>query len=256
MVTLPKYGIIIIREDRKRGSTMPPIIIQLLEAMQAQADPTIAKSTQRFFKEGIKCYGLKSATTRKLAKQFGKEIKTLSKAKIFALCETLWQTGYMEACSIACEWAYAQHEAFTPDDITIFEHWIQSYVNNWASCDSLCNHNVGDFVMMYPEHIATLQKWAETDHPWLKRAAAVSLIIPARRGLFLPEIFQIATTLMHDPADLVQKGYGWMLKAASEAHQQAVFDYLMQHKHEMPRTAFRYALEKMPQELKARCMEK
>ena len=56
--------------------------------------------------------------------------------------------------------------------------------------------------------------------------------------------------------DLVQKGYGWMLKAASEAHCNEVFDFVMKNKDIMPRTALRYAIEKMPKELKAMAMAK
>lgn len=84
----------------------------------------------------------------------------------------------------------------------------------------------------------------------------MSLIIPARRGEFLPDIFEIADLLLTDPDDLVQKGYGWMLKATSEAHQQEVFDYVVRKKAVMPRTALRYAIEKMPKELKTEAMKK
>jgi len=90
----------------------------------------------------------------------------------------------------------------------------------------------------------------------MKRAAAVSLIIPARKGLFLNDIFEIADILMMDADDLVQKGYGWMLKAASEAHRDEVFEYVMKYKQVMPRTAFRYALEKMPKDMRDMAMKK
>ncbi len=51
-----------------------------------------------------------------------------------------------------------------------------------------------------------LKEWATSDNRWTHRTAAVTLIIPARKGLFLNDIFQIATTLFHDEDDLVQKG--------------------------------------------------
>ncbi len=101
-----------------------------------------------------------------------------------------------------------------------------------------------------------MKKWAKSDNRWVKRASAVTLIIPARKGLFLKDIFDIADTLLTDKDDLVQKGYGWMLKAASQAHEEEVFDYVMNNKKYMPRTALRYAIEKMPPELKSRAMEK
>jgi 3-methyladenine DNA glycosylase AlkD len=109
---------------------------------------------------------------------------------------------------------------------------------------------------MYPEFLSCLKKWAGSDNRWVRRASAVSLIVPARKGKFLKDIFEIADTLHADKEDMVQKGYGWMLKAASQAHQKEVFDYVIGRKATMPRTSLRYAIEKMPQELKAKAMAK
>ncbi|HAM11514.1 MAG TPA: DNA alkylation repair protein, partial [Bacteroidales bacterium] len=47
-----------------------------------------------------------------------------------------------------------------------------------------------------------------------------------------------------------------MLKVSSQAHQKEVFDYIMKKKSTMPRTSLRYAIEKMPKELKAMAMAK
>jgi 3-methyladenine DNA glycosylase AlkD len=47
-----------------------------------------------------------------------------------------------------------------------------------------------------------------------------------------------------------------MLKAASQAHQQLVFDFVMRHKAVMPRTALRYAIEKMPKEMRKEAMQR
>ncbi len=109
---------------------------------------------------------------------------------------------------------------------------------------------------MYPYLISGLKKWATSDNRWVKRAAAVSLIVPARNGQFLNDIFDIADILHSDKDDMVQKGYGWMLKAASQAHQQEVYEYVIRNKSTMPRTALRYSIEKMPPALKAEAMAK
>ncbi|MBU4228477.1 DNA alkylation repair protein [bacterium] len=59
-----------------------------------------------------------------------------------------------------------------------------------------------------------------------------------------------------DKDDLVQKGYGWLLKVASHLHQKEVFDYVMKNKENMTRTALRYAIEKMPQSLRREAMKR
>jgi 3-methyladenine DNA glycosylase AlkD len=47
-----------------------------------------------------------------------------------------------------------------------------------------------------------------------------------------------------------------MLKEASREHQKEVYDYIIRNREFMPRTALRYAIEKMPENLKRKAMEK
>jgi 3-methyladenine DNA glycosylase AlkD len=191
-----------------------------------------------------------------MSREFFKKLQDKSKLAVFELCEELWSSGYNEEAFIACNWSYAVRKQFEENDIMTFEKWIGSYVTNWATCDTFCNHTVGEPLMKITSWSDNLKKWTRSENRWMKRAAAVSLIIPARRGMFLDDIFIIAENLLADSDDMVQKGYGWMLKAASEAHQKEVFDFVMRHKSEMPRTSLRYAIEKMPAEMKAKAMKK
>lgn len=235
---------------------MDRIIIKLKKELRASADKQTKESAKRFFKEEIKVYGIKTATVSKIGKEYFKSIKDLEKKEIFALCEELFASGYMEESFVACQWSEKVANRFEKKDWRVLEGWIKKYVHNWATCDTFCNHTVGAFVEMYPEYLVSLQKLAHSKNRWARRASAVSLIIPARKGKFLREIFATADILLLDSDDLVQKGYGWMLKVASQAHQQEVFKYVMNKKSKMPRTALRYAIEKMPKELKKQAMEK
>jgi 3-methyladenine DNA glycosylase AlkD len=80
--------------------------------------------------------------------------------------------------------------------------------------------------------------------------------VPARKGMFLKDILEIADILLIDHDDMVQKGYGWMLKVASQTHQREIYNYIIAKKAVMPRTALRYAIEKMPDKLKQEAMKK
>ena len=228
----------------------------LRDELQAAADEKTRQSGKRFFKEEVRSYGVKTALVHKMAKAHFKDIKHLGKAEIFALCEALWKSGYMEESFVACNRSYYLHKSYEPADFEVFENWLNRYVSNWASCDTLCNHTIGEFVEMYPESVSKLKTWARSENRWVRRGAAVSLIIPARKGKFLNDIMEIADALLTDTDDLVQKGYGWMLKAASQAHQQEIFNYVISRKNEMPRTALRYAIEKMPAEMRKEAMKR
>jgi 3-methyladenine DNA glycosylase AlkD len=232
----------------------------ILEAVRAElvqgVDEKTRDGAKRFFKEEVKFHGVKSAAVKKIAQKYQRAIKGRDKQDIFALCENLLQSGYGEEAFIAFEWAYSLRKEYETADFQVFEGWIRKYVDNWAKCDTLCNHTIGAFIEKYPGFIENLKGWARSENRWFKRASAVTLILPARKGDFLNDVLEISDILLKDKDDLVQKGYGWMLKEASRKHQEEVFEYIMRRKSEMPRTALRYAIEKMPEDLRRKAMEK
>ena len=232
------------------------IVNNVRENLKSNSDEKTKKSNLTFFKDEIKAYGVKTPMVVKIAKAYFKEIKDLRKQDIFALCEDLWQSGIIEESFVSCNWSYAVCKEFEPKDFKIFERWVDNYIDNWASCDTFCNHTVGAFIEKYPDFLSGLKKWSLSKNRWMRRASAVSLIVPAKQGKFLKDIFEIADTLLLDSEDMVQKGYGWMLKVAANKHEQKVFDYVMKKKTVMPRTALRYAIEKMPPKLKGKAMER
>jgi len=235
---------------------MDPLIARIRKELSEHADPQIQKNSQRFFKEEIRCYGMKTARVVAIAKQYWKEVKPRDKREIFALCEDLYRSGYMEESFIVSEWAQRLSDNYEREDLSVFRHWIGTYITNWASCDGFCNHTMGAFIEQYPDTIDELKRWTRSENRWMRRAAAVSLIIPAKHGKFLEESLAIADLLLTDGDDLVQKGYGWLLKEASRMHTGEVFSFVMERKRNMPRTALRYAIELMPKELKAEAMKK
>jgi 3-methyladenine DNA glycosylase AlkD len=231
-------------------------LTNIRQELQQQVDEKTKSTYQHFFKEGVSAYGVKSSLVSKIAAKYFARVKSLGKKEIFRLCEELLKSDYNEEAYISCEWSYRLHALYEPDDFFIFENWLKKYVNNWAKCDTLCNHTVGSLVDKYPQYLKNLKEWTKSSNRWLRRAAAVTLIIPAKQGKFLKDILEISDALLTDTDDLVQKGYGWMLKDASKKHMDEIFNYVMKNKKIMPRTALRYAIERMPQELKQKAMAK
>ena len=247
-------------KNAKKTSTQLKIMSHLIDKLREElflhSDEKAKQSALRFFKEEIKLYGLKMPDTVRIGKEYYQQLDDKSKQNVFTLCNELWSSGYIEESFIACTWSYNVRKQYQPEDFEIFSNWVHNNLSNWASCDTLCNHTIGTFIEMYPEYLERLKEWALSQNRWVKRASAVTLIVPARKGRFLKEIFEIATILHADSDDMVQKGYGWMLKAASQTHQEEVFSYVMKMKATMPRTSLRYAIEKMPAELKIKAMAK
>jgi 3-methyladenine DNA glycosylase AlkD len=235
---------------------MNDILAQIRADLLDSSDETTRQSAQRYFKEQAKFYGVKTETVGKIAKKHWSQVKTLDKKAIFNLCEELLRSDFTEEAFIVAFWLPNYIDNLEPSDLATFRRWIEMYINNWAKCDSFCNHTVGDLVQKYPQTIVELKSWARSENRWLKRASAVSLIVPAKKGLFLQDALEICNLLLADGDDMVQKGYGWLLKEESRKHQKVVFDYVVKNRKVMPRTALRYAIELMPKELKAEAMKR
>ncbi len=235
---------------------MNNIIQQIRTELEASADEKTKQVFQRFFKEKVTYYGVKTPTVGKIAKKYWREVQSLSKPAIFGLCEELFRSGLTEEAFVVSFWLPNLVDKLQPTDLLTFKSWIEGYIDNWAKCDGFCNHTIGDFIEKYPEILTDVKSWAKSECRWLKRASAVSLIVPAKKGEFLKDAFEISDTLLTDPDDIVQKGYGWLLKEESRKHQKEVFEYVVRNKQVMPRTALRYAIELMPKELKAEAMKK
>lgn len=232
------------------------VVYQVRHELEERADSSTGQYSGAFFKEEVKSFGVTVPVVTKIAERLFGQIEHLSKDTIFGFCEELLKSGYVEEAFVAYTWSDLLHDRYEPQDFVVFEHWLSTYVSNWAECDALCNHTIGTFVEKYPEYVEKLKGWTQSRNRWVRRGAAVTLILPARRGHFLVDVLEIADKLLLDKDDLVQKGYGWMLKEESKKHQQEVFSYVIKHKSVMPRTALRYAIEKMPPELRKEAMKK
>jgi len=235
---------------------MDPVISQIRQDLKNAADPNTKKSFQRFFREEVQYYGVKTAAVGKIAQKYWKEIKKRNKANIFQLCEELYSSNITEEAFIVSNWVPHLKDRFEQEDFHVFYNWIDTYISNWAMCDGFCNHSMGEFIEKYPEYVDKLKPWTKSGNRWVRRAAAVSLIIPAKHGKFLEDVIEIAELLLTDTDDMVQKGYGWLLKEASRKNQHEVFAFVTRNRKEMPRTALRYAIELMPKEMKAEAMKK
>jgi 3-methyladenine DNA glycosylase AlkD len=234
--------------------TEQEILTRLRNELRAHIDTAYQKGSSSFFQGEAKVLGVRLATVRTIARKYYPEMKTWDRGRLFGICETLLASGYNEEATVAFEWAVKRKKEFRPEDLTVFKRWMSTYADNWAKVDDLSTHLIGVLLHAHPVLAPKIQAWATSKNRWMRRASAVSFIVPTRKGALLQELFTVATTLLMDSDDLVQKGYGWALKEASKASPDEVFAFVLKHKSRMPRTALRYAIEKYPQSKKNQAM--
>ena len=213
---------------------------------------------QRFHKEKLaERFVLKTPVLRKISNDIYRcEIRNRSKKEILSICDDLLAAGGGPERFMAFDWAGKLHRRYTSADFSRFELWLKKYVTNWGACDHLCGSVIGILLRKYPRLAPRVKKWTGSGNMWLRRAAAVSLIPAVRKGTGLADVLATAEKLLTDKEDLVQKGYGWMLKEASREFPREVFEFVLLNRRTMPRTALRYAIEKYPAAKRRQAMKK
>ncbi len=233
------------------------IIHQLRNSLSRFSHPKYFVDSQRFHKEKLKNpIVLRTPIVRKISAEYFREIRNLPKDEIFQLCQEMLKQNDGNLGDVAFDWAYRLRKSCDQKDLRIFERWLKKYVHSWGSCDHLCVHPLGNLILQYPELARKIKVWAHSKNRWERRASAVALIPALRRKKLLKEAFVTVDILLLDREDTVQKGYGWMLKEAGNRFPKEVFRYVIKNRKKMPRTALRYAIEKMPPNWKKRAMRK
>jgi 3-methyladenine DNA glycosylase AlkD len=200
--------------------------------------------------------GVRNPYIHSTAKKFYPEVKSKPLDALIDICTGLMDSNIHEVKSIAIDWLSNAKKQYREKDLKVFYAIVKKYIVDWVDCDDFSTHVIGQYLLRYPHKMGETLSWCTSNNRWVRRSAAVSLIYPLKRGFGLQEAFDIADALLLDKDIMVQKGYGWMLKEASRNFQMEIFLYVLEHRKEMPRTALRYAIEKMPDELKSEAMKK
>lgn len=234
--------------------TIDNLITRVNKDLTSLIEREYKENQYKFHSNEFLLLGVRTNNVRNLIHKIYKEIKLWNEKDVYLLVESLLKMKYNEYIILAFGLAHKWTKELRENHFDIFESWIINYVVDWGQCDDLSCGILGKLIYQNPKLINRLKVWTKSDNLWLRRSSAVSMIISLRSGRYLEESFQIAENLLMDTNDMVQKGYGWMLKEASKNFQREVFEFVVKRKTTMPRVALRYAIEKMPLDLKAKAM--
>ena len=222
-----------------------------------RVDPEYRELIRRKYNVNVESFrGVRTPAVHDIAAAHYKAIKAESFRTRLELCNLLLETHVYEHKIIAFRWTHFARREFVLEHLTVFSRWLDTYIDDWTDCDDLCGQVIGEFLLKFPDSAVCVIDWAKSANRWVRRGAAVSLVLPARKGQQLALAFTVSDLLLHDDDDLVRKGYGWLLKQVSKHLPDEVFSFVMERRDTMPRVSLRYAIEKLPVEMRKKAMEK
>ncbi|MDR2696164.1 MAG: DNA alkylation repair protein [Deltaproteobacteria bacterium] len=228
---------------------------ELTELFLKAANPEKAQHLLRFFKTGAGQYGhgdqflgLPVPLTRSLAKPFtGK----LTLPECGGLLDSPWHEIRLAALLIMADSAKRMLKLRDLPGLTelaaLYDQRLER-ANNWDLVDASAYNIMGAYWRCADtkadERRRFLKKWADSGNLWRERAAMVSTLALIRRGS-LEDTFRLAEYFINHPHDLMHKASGWMLREAGKKNLDALRGFLEIFHGRLPRTALRYAIERM-----------
>jgi 3-methyladenine DNA glycosylase AlkD len=180
-----------------------------------------------------------------LARQVYAEVKHWPVSDRDRLANALWESHKWEEAALAIYVYRRFAKQCGVREFRMFTRWLDRYVDDWSLTDGLGLWLLGASIANDVSLISKLDAWTRSKNRWKRRAAAVSLVPSAKHGLHTRDIFRIATPLIPDDDDMVQKGVGWLLKETYPKKPAEVVRFLMPWRGKAPRLTLRYAAEKM-----------
>ena len=242
---------------------------EVIAEMEAQRNEAQRQVLMRFFKTGPGQYGagdeflgLKVPQTRQVVRQ----VTDLPLDEVPQLLTSRWHE--VRLCGLLLLVDRFEHSASrrlvdNPVAIARRDEVVQMYLdhapcaNNWDLVDLsapkvlghwllLPTRLVGEEIGSHSDYkLSVLDRLADSDNLWLQRMSIVCTWKPTQQG-DPSYCLRYAERHLHHSHDLMHKAVGWMLRELGKrVSMDLLRQFLEQHAHEMPRTALRYAIERM-----------
>lgn len=228
----------------------------VLRALRAARSPQKAHSSAWFFKTGPgeygygdKFLGLAVPAMRRIARQFS-GLPPEESAKLLASPWHECRTAALEILVMQYEAARKRGDDKAAAALVRFYLAHRDRVNNWDLVDGSAPYLLGEHLIGRADR-GILLRLARSRKLWERRIAMVSCLALIRAG-DLEDPMKIAERLLDDEHDLMHKAVGWMLREVGKQSPEALAGFLDRHGDHMPRTALRYAIERMQPEARKR----
>lgn len=220
----------------------------LSDAEKREIFPKFFKAGKGEYGEGDRFLGVTVPNIRAIAKLH----KDISIEEIRELIQSEWHEVRLCALIIMVEKSKKKDEALRKELFNLYLSQTKR-INNWDLVDLSCRFIIGEYLLDKSRDI--LYQLAQSPLLWDNRIAIVSTYAFIRKGQ-LEDTYALSDLMMQHPHDLMHKAIGWMLREAGKRNPERLYDYVMSHRADMPRTMLRYAIEKFSPKERAILMKR
>ena len=231
----------------------------LLREMLSLRNEEEARGLMRFFKtgkgqygEGDQFLGIRVPATREMVKRLWRET---TMQDLEQCIQSPWHEVRLAALLVLIQ--QFKHNKKRPDrqrECIDFYLRHTERINNWDLVDLSCYELLGTWLLDKDRTILyDLARNGKTI--WEQRIGIVSTMQFLRNNQ-LNDTYAIADILLHHTHDLIHKAVGWLLREAGKRDEKRLIDYLNERHSTMPRTMLRYAIERLPEDIRRQYLQR
>lgn len=226
---------------------------EVIAAFERLENPEQRKVLMGFFKTGEGQYGqgdeflgLKVPQTRALVKQY----RDLPLSEVQLLLNSRWHEVRLSGFLILVE-KYNSKSASQEDRAAVLNMYLSNTrkANNWDLVDLSCYKILGRWLVESAapkeEKLELMDRLAGSDNLWEQRISVVSTMATLKAN---DPIYTLRYARLHlyHKHDLMHKAVGWLLREmGKQCGMDELRGFLSEYASTMPRTALRYAIERM-----------
>ncbi len=231
----------------------------LLREMLSLRNEEEARGLMRFFKtgkgqygEGDQFLGIRVPATREMVKRLWRET---TMQDLEQCIESPWHEVRLAALLVLIQ--QFKHNKKHPDNQReCIDFYLRhtDHINNWDLVDLSCYELLGTWLLDKDRTILyNLARNGKTI--WEQRIGIVSTMQFLRNNQ-MNDTYAIADILLHHTHDLIHKAVGWLLREAGKRDEKRLIDYLNERHSTMPRTMLRYAIERLPEDIRQQFLQR
>lgn len=205
-----------------------------------------ARGEKRYLKSELEFLGVTVPNIRREALAFVRGQPGIDRRGLRALAEGAWATRVHELRSVAIGILERRSDALTTADAAWLIRLVASS-DTWAHVDWLSIKVIGALTTRDRALSVTLDRWAQHDNFWVRRAALLSFHDALRAGDGdFTHFARLAVPMLGEPEFFIRKAIGWVLRAASLARPERVIEFVAQHATALSGLTFREATRRLP----------
>jgi 3-methyladenine DNA glycosylase AlkD len=188
---------------------------------------------------------------RAIAKTTLKDHPDLDRRQLVAVARALWNRPVFERRAVAVELLDLHGKMLAAGDLPFVEALIRDS-RTWALVDPLSVNIAGELVERHGELNERLDRWADDDDFWVRRAALLALLRPLRRGGGdFARFGSYADAMLEEKEFFIRKAIGWVLRETSKKRPDLVYTWLAPRASRASGVTVREAVKYLPERRRA-----